>query len=111
MAFFSFHFQGPSAVPVINGPSFGSRDQTALDNVFGNFDGIVPDPGPGGRHHLFDPGVPAFESDFFNNIKCGLFDFPDLVIGQDPHAHGPGSGGGGLNHARSFQKIGFQLKK
>jgi hypothetical protein len=79
-----------------------------LNDIFGNLDGIVFDPGACGGHHFFDPGVPAFESDFFNNIKRSLFDFPDLVIGQNPHTHGPALGGRGLNHERSFQKkLGF----
>jgi hypothetical protein len=94
MAFVSFHFHGPAAVSVINGPPLRGGGEAPLDNVSGDPDAVRFDLGTGLFHHFLDLGVPAFESHLFDHVKCRLFDFPDLIIGQNPHAHGAALGTG-----------------
>jgi hypothetical protein len=90
MALFPFHFHGPTAVPVIDGPALWGGQETLFHDMPGDFDVLIPDPGTGLFHHLMNLFVTALKSHPFNDIKGSLFDFPDLVVGEDSHAHGPG---------------------
>ena len=109
IALLPFHFQGPVAVPVVNGPALGGGDHGLLDNVLGDADDVVLDPAAGLGNHLVDFGVPAFEPDLFNDVEPGLFDLPDLVVGEYFQADGPGCGIGCLYHFFYFLQRKYQI--
>ena len=85
MAFAPLHLHGPSPVAVINGPAPRCGAQAVLDDVARDLDDLVFYHGTGTGQHFAGIGMPAFETDLFDDLEGGLADLPDLIVGQDAH--------------------------